>query len=158
MAGGTRTLVAVAEAGTQFTCFSGTKVQILTQKAVRDIAAADVSLRELELGAAGVVEIVSALILANAHGRQVVPSLLALLVLVQKVQILTREEALRAPPHELLALIQALRSMAFDCAKFTCLTSTKVRILTRARRRCVAGAAGAYAGAALLVLVQKYKY
>ena len=64
--------------------FTGTKVQILTQKAVRDIAAADVSLRELELGAAGVVEIVSALILANAHGRQVVPSLLAVLVLVQK--------------------------------------------------------------------------
>ena len=98
------------------------------------------SLRELELGAAGVVEIVSALILANAHGRQVVPSLLALLVLVQKVQILTREEALRAPPHELLALIQALRSMAFDCAKFTCFTSTKVRILTREEalrgRRC----------------------
>jgi hypothetical protein len=90
MVGGTRTLVAVAEAGTHFTCFTGKKVQILTHKAVRDIAAADLSLRELELGAAGVVEIVSELILANAHGRQVVTSLLSLLVIVQKVQILTR--------------------------------------------------------------------
>ncbi len=29
------------------------------------------------------------------------------------------------------ALIQALRSMGFDCAKFTCFTSTQVRTLTR---------------------------
>ena len=50
---------------------AGTRTLVLLAEAVRDVAAADKTLRELELGEAGTTELLSQLLVANIHGRQV---------------------------------------------------------------------------------------
>jgi hypothetical protein len=65
---------------------AGTRTLVVLAEAVRDVAAADKTLRELELGEVGTTELLSDLLVANRHGRQV-----------------------------LLAVMQALRNLAFDC-------------------------------------------